>query len=93
MLSTALELAGFAAVVVATYLLGGPIPATYVLGAVLLFLGVATDESRPARTPGLVVRAVKRGDGSWGFERKAKPSSATIGEPLTNADVDDQAQD
>ena len=49
MLSTALELAGFALIAAGTYLLAGTGVTFLVGGAELLFLGYATDGGHPVR--------------------------------------------
>lgn len=48
MLSTLLELAGFAAIVAATYLLGGLVPCLYTAGGLLLLVGYAVEDEQAA---------------------------------------------
>jgi hypothetical protein len=47
-LSTLLELAGFGAIIAATYLIGGLIPALYTTGGVLLLVGYAVEDKQAA---------------------------------------------
>lgn len=69
MLSTLLELAGFASIVAASYLVGGIIVGLYVLGPVLLLVGYAADDERAtvslARAMAPVRRARARVSARW----------------------------
>lgn len=60
MLSTFLELAGFASLIAATFLLGGLIAALYSGGAVLLLIGYATDDAKAAVSVARAVAPVRR---------------------------------
>lgn len=77
MLSTALELAGFACFAVAAFFLAGLVAVLLVGGVEFLILGLAFDESRRVPEPMLVRR------------RRSRPQRVVPwDEPMTNVDFD-----
>ena len=60
MFSTLLELAGFGAIIAATYLVGGLVAALYVAGPVLLLLGYAVEDERAVLALGRAVAPARK---------------------------------
>jgi hypothetical protein len=72
MLSTLLDLLGFAAFVAATYLLAGPVGALYVAGAALLIISLAVNDDAAAAALGRVTAPARVRLTALRAKRKAK---------------------
>lgn len=70
MLSTLLDLLGFAAFVAATYLVAGPAGALYVSGAALLVTSLAVDDEAASAVLGRPVRSVRARLTAWWAKRR-----------------------
>lgn len=79
MLSTLLELLGFAAFTAATYIIAGPAGALYVAGASLLFIAYAIDDKSVASAAGRALAPARARISAWRDRRVQKRAASPTG--------------